>query len=80
MAQQHAADVVRLQVHHHGHFPAFAFNQFACFHVGQPVDAHHAVAHLEHAARFFELHAEVGFFQLQFQYVGYFAYVDFCHK
>ena len=75
-AQQHDADVVLLEVHHHGFDAVVELEQFVGLGVLQSVDAGHAVAHFEHGTHFVEPQVGIDPLELHPQYVRYFAWFD----
>ena len=72
-AQQHGADIVGLEVHHHGHHAAVELDQFAGLGIGQAIEPHHAVMDLQHLSDFVVFCVDVDVVQLLEQHFGDFT-------
>ncbi len=46
--QEHSSDIILLKIHHHGLFAALELQKFVGLGILKAVDAHHAVADLQH--------------------------------
>ena len=76
-AQQHAAHIVLLEVHHDGHRAVFKLQQLAGLGIAQTVDTGSAVADGKHGAHLIELLCIADALQLVEQHLTDFAWFDF---
>ena len=67
--EEHGTHVVLLKVHDHAHYSVFEFQKFIGFGMQQPVDASHAIAHLQHGTSLLKLDAGIDAFELTEEHV-----------
>ena len=75
-SEQHGADVVLLEIHHHGLHAVLEFEQFVRLGIPESVDADHAVAHLQCRTHLGVLRLEVDALQFGEQHLGHLRRLD----